>query len=74
MQVQVEIDFEELLLMVKKLSLSQLQKLKAEIEREGNQKRAADLESILLNGPTATEQEIDIILDNKKTINQWRNP
>ncbi len=31
-----------------------------------------DLENLLLNGPTATKKQIEIIANNRNSINQWR--
>jgi hypothetical protein len=73
MQVEVDIAFEQLLKVVKKLPAGQLRKLKAEIEKEGKyEKSKIDLETLLLNGPTATKRQLEIIETNRKAINQWR--
>lgn len=72
MQVQVDISFDQLLRAVKTLPARQLKQLKAEIEKEGKEKSQNDLESLLLNGPTATEEELQTIENNRKAINQWR--
>jgi len=73
MQVEVDIAFEQLLKVVKKLPAGQLRKLKAEIEKEGkDEKSKIDLETLLLNGPTATKRQLEIIETNRKAINQWR--
>ncbi|MCF0061663.1 hypothetical protein MUK70_20710 [Dyadobacter chenwenxiniae] len=57
---------------MKTLPARQLKQLKAEIEKEGKEKSENDLEFLLLNGPTATEEEIQTIENNRKAINQWR--
>ena len=73
MQVQIDIGFDQLLTIVKKLPAGQLKQLKAEIEKEvKNEKSKTDLETLLLNGPTATKKQLDIITNNRKAINQWR--
>jgi len=73
MQVQVDIAFDQLLKVVKKLPVGQLRQLKAEIEKEDKvEKSKIDLESLLLNGPTATKKQLEIIENNRKAINQWR--
>jgi hypothetical protein len=58
--------------MVKTLPLVQLKQLKAEIEKEVKMERPANLEELLLNGPTATKKQLDTIAKNRKAINQWR--
>ncbi len=72
MQVQVDIGFEELLKIVKTLPSGQLKQLKAEIEKEAKSYKSVDLEALLLNGPTATKNQLKTIAKNRKAINQWR--
>ena len=72
MQVQVDIEFEQLLKMVKRLPSKLLNKLKAEIEKETKNQRSNDLEELLLKGPTATEKQLETIANNRKAIDQWR--
>lgn len=73
MQVQVDIKFDELLKIVKALPVGQLNQLKAEIEKEVKEERPkTDLETLLLNGPTATKEQLEVIEKNRKAINQWR--
>ena len=72
MQVQVDIAFDQLLKIVKALPSKQLKQLKAEIEMETKTDQSVDLESLLLNGPTATKKQLDTIAKNRKAINQWR--
>lgn len=74
MQVQVDIQFDDLLKIVKNLSATQLSILKQEIEHkepEQDSKRE-NLEALLLNGPTATKKQLETIAKNRKAINQWR--
>ena len=72
MQVQVDIGFDQLLKIVKNLPSEQLKQLKAEIEKEAKSDKSVDLETLLLNGPTATKKQLDTIAKNRKAINQWR--
>jgi len=72
MQVQLDIGFDQILKIVKKLPSGQLRQLKAEIEKKTRNDQSVDLETLLLNGPTATEKQLDIIAQNRKAINQWR--
>ena len=73
MQVQVDIAFDQLLSIVKKLPAGQLRQLKAQIEKEVNdEKSKIDLEALLLKGPIATKKQLEIIMNNRKAINQWR--
>ncbi len=72
MQVQLDIEFDQLLKMVKTLPSGQLKQLKAEIDKEANDDKSVDLETLLLNGPTATKKQLEVIEKNRKAINQWR--
>jgi hypothetical protein len=72
MQVQLDIGFDQLLKIVKTLPSGQLKQLKLEIEKEAKGDKAVDLETLLLNGPTATKKQLDTIAKNRKAINQWR--
>ena len=70
----VDIGFDQLLKIVKTLSIVELRQLKAEIENEsGKLEPISDLEKLLLNGPTATKEQLEVIENNRKSINQWRN-
>ena len=73
MQIQVDIGFDQLIEIVKKLPAEKLKQLKAEIEKETSDKYAkTDLETLLLNGPVATKKQLETIANNRKAINQWR--
>jgi hypothetical protein len=72
MRVQVDIGFDQLLKIVKTLPADKLRQLKAEIEKEVKEEKTVDLESLLLNGPTATKKQLETIAKNRKAINQWR--
>jgi hypothetical protein len=73
MQVQVNIEFDQLLKIVRNLPSGQLRQLKAEIEKDAvTQNSNIDLETLLLNGPTATKKQLETIAKNRKAINQWR--
>ena len=72
MQLQIDIGFNQLLTIVRMLPTEQLKQLKAEIEKEAKTEKSFDLEALLLNGPTATRKQLDVIAKNRKAINQWR--
>ncbi len=73
MQVQVEIAFEQLVQIAKELPERQWLKLKVEVESQKPLKSSsADLEEFLLNGPTFSEEQIDVIEENRKAIDKWR--
>lgn len=73
MQVQVNIGFDQLLQLVKSLSTSQLKQLRTEIDKETSAHTdSSELEALLLNGPTATKEQLAIIDENRNHINQWK--
>ncbi|MGH2643119.1 MAG: hypothetical protein ACRDE2_04165 [Chitinophagaceae bacterium] len=73
MEVQVNIGFEQLVKIVKTLPKRQLNQLLAEIEREKiTEKSEPHLEELLLNGPVATKKQLETIVNNRNSINQWR--
>lgn len=73
MQVQGDIDFEELVKIVKKLPKGKLRLLRAEIEKKAAaEQQVPNLKALLLKGPVATKRQLEIIENNRKAINQWR--
>lgn len=74
MQVQVDIGFDQLVSIVKALPAGKLKQPKAEIAQKeaAPEKSVSDLEALLLNGPTATKRQLEVIANNRKAINQWR--
>lgn len=73
MQLQVEIGFEQLISLVKKLPARQWAKLKSEVERSGKDtSKSQDLEAFLLQAPTLSQKQLDTIAETRKAINQWR--
>jgi len=73
MQVQVDIEFDELVRIVKKLPEAKRFQLKAEIEKDVKPTVSReDFEKLLLNGPVATKKQLEIIKKNRKAINKWR--
>ena len=73
MQIQVDIGFEQLVSIVKKLPAKQWAKLKAEIERNTKDiPKNQDLEAFLLQAPTFSQKQIDTIDETRNAINQWR--
>lgn len=73
MQVQVDIKFDQLLKIVRTLPSAKLKQLKAELNKhEVEPEKTVDMEALLLNGPTASRKQLDLIAKNRKAINQWR--
>ena len=73
MQVQVNIEFDQLVQAVKSLPPGQLEKLLSKIgDKTEKAVPEMNLEALLLKGPVATEKQIAVIENNRKAINQWR--
>lgn len=73
MEVQVNIGFDQLVKIVKMLPKKRLDQLLNEIKGEKTTtKTKVSLEELLLDGPVATKEQLEIIADNRKAINEWR--
>ncbi len=72
MQIQVDIGFEQLVTIAKKLPKTKWQELKSKVDDTGQPNGDDDLEAFLLNGPTYTEKQLKVIDDNRKAISKWR--
>lgn len=73
MQVQVDIEFDQLVTLAKSLPVSQWVKLKQEVDKDSEEERKpSDLEAFLLSAPTFTQKQVDDIAKTRKAINQWR--
>ena len=73
MDIKVQIPFQQLLDIVKKLPSAQKAKLRKELdEKKSVSKNQDDFIDYLLNGPVYTSQEIQVIEENRKSISEWR--
>lgn len=73
MQVQVEIEFEQLVQIAKKLPGKQWTKLKAEVEAKTmTDNKREEFKKLLLSGPVFSKKQLETIAETRKAINQWR--
>lgn len=73
MQLQVDIEFDQLVQLAKKLPSKQWTKLKQEVDKQQPADRSVtELEIFLLNAPTFSKKQLDEIAKTRKAINQWR--
>ena len=74
MQVQVDIEFEQLVQIAKKLPAKQWTKLKTEVEAKSiiTDKQREEFKKLLLNGPVFSKMQLETIAETRKAINQWR--
>ena len=70
MHLELDIKFDQLVQLAKKLPVRQWEKLKQEVDSEsGTKKNITDLEAFLLTAPTFTEEQLDEIDKTRKAIN-----
>lgn len=73
MELQVEIEFAQLVKLAKQLPATQWTKLKSEVEKEKIEaNQVSDLETFLLSAPTFNKKQLDEIAKTRKAISQWR--
>lgn len=73
MEIYVDIEFEQLVEIAKKLPATKWTKLKAEVEKPATKSvKIKSLESFLLKAPTFSKKQLDTIAKTRKSINQWR--
>ena len=73
MAVQVEIEFDQLVKIVKQLPAKQWSKLKKEVEEsKPNSDKNAELISLLLSAPTYSKEQLEEVANTRKAINKWR--
>lgn len=71
MEAQIEIGFDQLVQLAKRLPATQWTKLKQEVDKEKvSDKEVSDLETFLLTAPTFTKKQLDEITKTRKAINQ----
>ncbi len=73
MEIKVQVPFQQLLTLVKSLTPGQKARLRQELaEKQPPTKDSDDFIEYLLNGPVYSEEEIDVIKKNRKSITAWR--
>ena len=73
MEMKVQVPFQQLLTLVKKLTPIQKAKLRQELnDDKPNPEQKDDFLGFLLNGPVYSEKDIAIIEENRKSIAAWR--
>ncbi len=73
MELQVEIEFAQLVKLAKQLPATYWTKLKSEVEKEKIEaNQVSDLETFLLSAPTFNKKQLDEIAKTRKAISQWR--
>lgn len=71
--MKVQVPFQQLLTLVKKLTPAQRARLQQElVDKTPVQKDKDEFIDYLLNGPVYSDKEIRIIEENRKSIAAWR--
>lgn len=67
MQLQIDIDFDQLVQLAKRLPVKQWTKLKQEVETQSRDKSDRDeFRDLLLGGPTFSQEQLDTVLKPDK--------
>lgn len=75
MELKIEIGYEQILALIQQLPDSELLKLKIELDKKLEQEsleRSKLLQTMLLNGPTMSDEQYEDFLDFRKNFNEWR--
>jgi hypothetical protein len=76
MELKIQIDYKELLSLIRQLPASQLSHLKKELTDSSIAEKAKlekdQLKQLLLNGPVMTDEEYENYQHIRKWMNQWR--
>ena len=73
MEMKVQVQFQQLLTIVKTLTPSQKAKLRAELnEKQIESKQQDNFIDYLLKGPVYNEKDLQTIEENRKSISLWR--
>jgi len=73
MEMKVQVPFQQLLTLVKRLTPAQRARLRQELaDKKPVQKDKDEFIEYLLNGPVYSAKEINVIEENRKSIAAWR--
>ena len=73
MEMKVQVSFQQLLTLVKKLTPAHRARLRQElVDKNPVQKDKDEFIEYLLNGPVYSDKEIKVIEENRKSIAAWR--
>ncbi|KAA8475676.1 hypothetical protein BDE36_2543 [Arcticibacter tournemirensis] len=73
MELKMRIGFDQLVSIIKQLPVSELNRLKAELNNQSDASASnSDIKSFLLNGPVFGKEQLEEIKEARKQINKWR--
>jgi hypothetical protein len=73
MELRVDIGFDQLIHMVKQLPQKQLDKLLSEVSKHSQPvAKNGDLKSLLLSGPTFSDEQLQAVYKTREALTKWR--
>ena len=76
MELKLNIDYNQLLNLIKQLPATQIVKLKTELNKkyskEKPKKASSDFRKFLLNGPVMSDKQYSTFVENRERLDQWR--
>ena len=73
MQLNVDIKFDDLVQIARRLPLSKWKKLKQEVESQQSiEQDRYEFRKFLIDGPTFSQEQLNIVAETRKNIDEWR--
>lgn len=76
MELKIDLEYEQLLTLVKQLPAAKIVQLKAELSDKLIERKSksdiSEFKNFLLNGPVMNDTQYEEFLENRKWFNQWR--
>lgn len=76
MSLKLELDYSDLLKLIKQLPTNQILQLKSDLDNQIKGKKmeesANTLQELLLEGPVMTDEEYENFQENRKLFDRWR--
>ncbi len=76
MELKIDLEYEQLLTLVKQLPAAKIVQLKTELSDKLIERKSksdiSELQNFLLNGPVMNDTQHEEFLENRKWFNQWR--
>lgn len=73
MQLNVDIKFDDLVKIARRLPLSKWKKLKQEVEsQQPIEQDRHEFRKFLIDGPTFSQEQLNIVAETRKNIDEWR--
>lgn len=77
MELALQLNYEQILFLVKQMPVNQLIKLRTDIDEklisDKTKTELTDFQKFILNAPVMSDEQYDAYLQNRKNFNQWRS-